>query len=102
MFKIPRPFGYSRRQIPNRFELYRSRAEWPKGDSIWGLDWHEQCKYAPERRPHPAYHYWRDVHPCYYHRSWQVRKVFIIKEAWMVKIERGSPRAMKPYIPPQA
>lgn len=90
-------FGYSRRQLPGRFEVYRSRCEWPEGRTIWGLDWNEQMKLAPERRPHPAYLIWRDVHPCYYYRFWGCGTVQITKEAWVVKIERGSPRAMKPY-----
>ncbi len=44
----------------------------------------------------PAYHYWHDVHPCYYCRRWERGSVRILKEAWIVKIERNSPRAMKP------
>jgi hypothetical protein len=88
--------GYSRWQLFGRFEMYRSRAEWPEGKTIFGLDWREQVKLAPERRPHPAYHYWRNAHPCYWHRKWQQGKTRIFKEAWLVKIERGSPRAIKP------
>lgn len=88
--------GYSRWQLPGRFEIYRSRAEWPDGFTIHGIDPREQMKLAPERRPHPAYHYWRDVHPCYYHRTWESGSVRIQKEAWIVKFERGSPGAMKP------
>lgn len=96
MFKTPILLSYSLRQLPGRFEVYRSRTEWPEGFTIQGIDPRKQMKLAPERRPHPAYHYWHNVHPCYYHRIWGRGRVHVLKEAWLVKIGRGNARAMKP------
>lgn len=81
MFSTGHITGYSRRQLPGRFEMSRSRAEWPEGKTIFGVDWREQMKLAPERRPHPAYFFWRDSHLCYWHRYWEQGKTRVLKEA---------------------
>jgi hypothetical protein len=96
MFQVPRHLGYSQRQTPHRFEFRRAREDYPEEITCWGIDWREQMKFYTDRRPHPAYHYWRNVHPCYYCRRREYGSVRILKEAWIVKVERGSPRTMKP------
>jgi hypothetical protein len=60
----------------------------------------DYLKFIPDRRPHASRQLSRTVHPCCYHSYYSHsrpsrQRVTILKEAWIVKIERHSPRAMK-------
>ena len=90
MFDTLRPSGFSRRQLKTRTIVNHTYQEREV----------RHYKLVPERRPHPCRLRYRTAHPCYYHAHYthwgpRGRRVLVLKEAWVVKIERRSPRAMR-------
>ena len=100
MFNTSQRLGFSRRLLEMRSIVNRVHAYWSPDDMQALPAAKDYYKFVPERRPHPSRLYWRTVHPCqrlaYYSHSFPLRKrVRVITEAWSVKIERHSPRAMR-------
>ncbi len=100
MFNTTQHLGFSRRLLEKRSTVNHVHAYWPLGDTQIPLAAQHYYKYVPERRPHPSRLYWRNAHPCYRHASCshffpRRKRVLVLREAWLVKTERRSPRAMR-------
>ncbi len=100
MFNSSQRLGFSRRLLEKHSIVNRVHAYWPPENTQISLAAQHYYKYVPERRPHPSRLYWRCAHPCYRHAYYchffPLRKrVRVLREAWGVKIERHSPRAMR-------
>ena len=95
MFDVLRRLGYSRRMLEQRSLVNRVHVFWSEDDMTFPRQ-KDYWKLVPDRRPHPAYMITRSVHPCYFHAYHYRNKRTIIKEAWVVKVERNSARAIKP------
>lgn len=100
MFNATQHLSFSRRLLEKRSMVSRVHPYWPPGDTQIPPATQHYCKYVPERRPHPLRLYWRNAHPCYRHANYshffpRRKRVLVLREAWLVKMERRSLRAMR-------